>query len=186
MKRSALHSEHSHAGATFGDYSGWELPAYFVSAQREAEQIRKSVGLADLSYLAKFDSRAKPEQASWRLGARHYLTLGEIRTPVTTGAIDVTSVYALLRLAGPRTREVLRKLSSLNVSDTALPNLACAQAGLAHIPGIFLREDIGAIPAFHLLITRDYAVSAWNAILHAGHEFGLSPSGLEAIHSLAN
>jgi glycine cleavage system aminomethyltransferase T len=186
MKRSALHSEHSNAGATFGEYSGWELPAYFVSAQREVEQIRKSVGLADLSYLAKFDLRAKSEQASWRLGAKHYLVLGEITTPITTGAIDVTSVYAVLRLAGPKSREVLRKLSSLNVSDTALPNLGCAQAGLAHVPGIFLREDIGAIPAFHLLITRDYAVSAWKAILHVGHEFGISASGLEAIHSLPN
>jgi glycine cleavage system aminomethyltransferase T len=186
MKRSALHSEHSNAGASFGEYSGWELPAYFVSAQREAEQIRKSVGLADLSYLRKFDLRAKPEQASWRLGAKHHLILGELTTPVTPEAIDVTGVYAVVRLAGPKSREVLRKLSSLNVNDASLPNLGCAQAGLAHIPGIFLREDIGAIPAFHLLIARDYAVSAWKAILHAGHEFGLSPSGLEAIHSLSN
>jgi glycine cleavage system aminomethyltransferase T len=49
-----------------------------------------------------------------------------------------------------------------------------------------LREDIGASPAFYLLITRDYAVSAWKAILHAGREFGLCPSGIEALRSLSN
>lgn len=184
MKRSALHSEHSSAGATFGEYAGWELPAYFVSPEHEAALIRKSVGLADLSHLSKFDLKSRPEQRSWCLSARHYLILGETSNPVE--AIDVTSVYAVLRLAGPDSREVLGKLTSLNVSDIALPNFGCAQAGLAHIPGIFLREDIGAIPTFHLLITRDYAVSAWKAILHAGHEFGLCPSGLEALHSLSN
>ena len=185
MKRSALYSEHSSARATFGEYSGWELPAYFVSPEEEAAQIRKSVGLADLSNLSKFDLRAKPEQRSWCLGARHYLILGGVSNPATAEAIDVTSVYAVLRLVGPNSREALGKLTSLSVSDTALPNFGCAQASLAHIPGIFLREDIGEIPAFHLLITRDYAVSAWKAIVHAGHEFGLCPSGLEALYSLS-
>jgi glycine cleavage system aminomethyltransferase T len=186
MKRSALHSEHSNAGATFGEYSGWELPAYFVRPDQEAAKIRKSVGVADLSYLSKFDLRTKPERLSWCLSATHYLILGQASSPVLAEAIDVTSVYAALRLAGPNSREVLRKLSSLNVSDTVLPNFGCAQASLAHIPGIFLREDIGAIPAFHLLITRDYAVSAWKAILHAGREFGLCSSGIEALRSLSN
>jgi glycine cleavage system aminomethyltransferase T len=186
MKRSALHSEHSSAGATFGEYSGWELPAYFVDPDQEAAQICKSVGVADISYLSKFDLRNKPEQQSWCLSATHYLILSETSSAVPAEAIDVSSVYAVLRLAGPNSREVLRKLSSLNVSDTVLPNFGCAQASLAHIPGIFLREDIGTIPAFHLLITRDYAESAWKAILHAGHEFRLCPSGVEALHSLSN
>jgi heterotetrameric sarcosine oxidase gamma subunit len=184
MKRSALHSEHSNAGATFGEYSGWELPAYFVSPEQEAVQIRKSVGLSDVSYLSKFDLKSKPEQKSWCLAARHYLVLGKTSNPGPPEGIDVSSVYAAFRLVGPNSREVLTKLSSLNVSATALPNFGCAQASLAHIPGIFLREDIGAILAFHLLITREYAESAWKAILHAGHEFHLCPSGMEALHSL--
>jgi glycine cleavage system aminomethyltransferase T len=184
MKRSALHSAHSNAGATFGEYSGWELPAYFVSPEQEAAQIHKSVGLSDLSYLSKFDLRSKPEQKSWRLAATHYLVLDEGSNPSPLESIDVSSVYAAFRLVGPNSREVLTKLSSLNVSATALPNFGCAQASLAHIPGIFLREDIGATLAFYLLITREYAESAWKAILQAGHEFGLCPCGLKALHSL--
>ncbi len=184
MKLSALHSVHSNSGATFGEYSGWELPAYFVSPEQEAAQIRRSVGLADLSHLRKFDLRSKPEQKSWRLAPKHFLVLDETSNSIPPDSIDVSSVYAALRLVGPNSREVLTKLSSLNVSSPALPNLGCAQASLAHVPGIFLREDIGAVLAFYLLITREYAESVWKAILHAGHEFGLCPSGLEALHSL--
>ena len=184
MKRSALYSLHLRAGATFAEYSGWELPAFFVSAEQEAAQIRKSVGLTDVSHSLKFDLRSKPEQPSWLLGANHYLAVGESSGIPSAERIDVTSVYAALRLAGPRTGDVLSKLTSLNLADASLRNLSCAQASLAHVPGIFLREDIGSIPAFHLLVTRDYAESVWEAILHAGHEFHICPSGLDALQSL--
>ena len=184
MKRSALHSVHRNAGATFGEYSGWELPAYFVSPEQEAARVRASVGLSDLSYISKFDLRSKPEQRSWCLAPKHYLVLNEGPNPSPVESIDVSSVYAAFRLVGPNSREVLTKLSSLNVGAAALPNFGCAQAGLAHIPGIFLREDIGTTLAFYLLITREYAESAWKAILHAGHEFGLCPCGLEGLRSL--
>ena len=186
MKRTALHSLHRRAGATFAEYSGWELPAFFVSPELEAAQIRRSAGLVDISHTAKFDLRSRSGHEAWRLGAKHYLIVGESLLVSPTGAIDVTSVYAALHLAGPESRHVLGKLTSLNLNEKALPNLNCAQASLAHVPGIFLRQDIGSIPAFYLLVTRDYAESIWEAILDAGHEFHLWPSGLEAFRSLQN
>jgi glycine cleavage system aminomethyltransferase T len=172
MKRSALYSLHLRAGATFAEYSGWELPAFFASREQEAARIRKTVGLTDVSHSLKIDSRSKPEQPSWRLGANHYLAVGESTGTPPAEGIDV------------RTGDVLNKLTSLNLADASLPNLSCAQASLAHVPGIFLREDIGPIPGFHLLVTRDCAESVWEAILHAGHEFHICPSGLDALRLL--
>jgi glycine cleavage system aminomethyltransferase T len=184
MKRSALYSLHRRAGATFGKYSGWALPAFFVSPEQEAAQMRKSAGLTDISHSAKFDAQSHYGHESWRLGAKHFLIVGEPLLVPPARAIDVTSVYATLRLFGPKSRLVLGKLTSLNLNEKALPNLTCAQASLAHVPGIFFREDIDSIPAFHLLITRDYAESIWEAILEAGHQFHLCPSGLEAFRCL--
>jgi glycine cleavage system aminomethyltransferase T len=184
MKRSALYPIHRRAGATFADYFGWELPAFYVSSEQEARQIREGVGLADISYMSKFDGTKEPEGPSWRLGANHYFNFTIPSANSGATGIDVTSVYAALHLVGPRAREVLGKLTSLNLSDAALPDKRCAQASLAHVPAIFLREDIGPLPAFYLLITRDYAESGWEAILHAGHEFNLCPSGLESLRAL--
>ena len=62
-----------------------------------------------------------------------------------------TSVFAQFLLAGPRSRDVLRKLTSLNVSASALPDLACGQASLAHVRAIILRQDLGNEPAFALV-----------------------------------
>ena len=182
MKRSALFYLHRRAGARFIEHQGWELPASFLPP--EQEQVRESVGLADLSHLLKFDLKKQPQQQGWRLGTDHYLMLGESPLDPPLGAIDVSSVYTSFRLVGPRSRDVLNKLTSLNVSDAKLPNLSCAQASVAHAHAMILREDMGAIPAFHLLVSRDYGESVWESIVHAGHEFHLCPFGLQALQAL--
>jgi glycine cleavage system aminomethyltransferase T len=137
----------------------------------------------------------------WNLGQEHYLVtclpdmeqnvLAQVRafpapqdlllTPPVY-ATDVTSVYAQFLLAGPQSRNVLRKLTSLNAA--ALANLAGGQASVAHVPGMILRDDIADIPAFHLLVSREYGESVWDAILHAGHEFHIAPCGLKALEFL--
>ena len=185
MKRSALFHLHQRAGAKFVNHCGWLLTGCFTSREQEAAQLRASAGLADLSHYLKFDLRIRPQQHHWSLGGNHYLVMGE--TPVNSppGAIDVTGVYANLRLAGTKSREILRKLTSLNVGEAALPNLQCAQASVAHVHTMVLREDLGTMPAFHLLITREYAESVWESIVHAGHEFHLCPCGLEALQMLS-
>jgi glycine cleavage system aminomethyltransferase T len=182
MKRPSLYYSHQKAGARFADCQGWEMPASFTSPATEVMQVRQHAGVADLSYRAKFDTRIEPSQPFWKLGKDHYLIVGEPPVAAPAAATEVTSVFAELLLTGPDSFGVLAKLTSLNVSKLA--NLACAQASVAHVHTIVLREDIGAFPAFHLLMSREYAEAAWEAILHAGHEFHLQPFGLEALQQL--
>ena len=93
---------------------------------------------------------------------------------------EVTSVYAQLLLAGPRSRDVLNKLTSLNLSSNLRDDLTCAQTNVAHVHAIILRKDLAALPAFHLLVGREYGESVWESVLHAGNEFEITPFGLEA------
>jgi glycine cleavage system aminomethyltransferase T len=138
--------------------------------------------LADVSYRAKFESKTRPERQWWRLSSSLYLTIGEPPLDLPVEATDVTSVYANLFLAGPHSKDVLAKLTSLNCES--LPNQSCGQASLAHAHAIVLREDLGLLPAFHILISREYAESVWESIMHAGHEFHLQPFGLETLQLL--
>jgi len=184
MKRSALYHHHQHARAQFADYHGWQLPATFSSADAEASQAAQSAGLADLSYRAKFQTCSQPANNWWRLTDTRYLVTGEPGIEVPPDAIDLTSVYTNLLLAGPRSRDVLGKLTSLNTSPERLPNHSCVEANVGHVHTIVLREDLPRIPAYHLLVTRDYAESFWEAVMHAGHEFELEPLGLEALERM--
>jgi glycine cleavage system T protein len=49
-KRSTLHAIERTAGAVFGEWFGWELPARFADPTVEHRTVRNSVGLIDLSY----------------------------------------------------------------------------------------------------------------------------------------
>jgi glycine cleavage system aminomethyltransferase T len=97
---------------------------------------------------------------------------------------DVTSVFAQFLLAGPAARDVLCKLTSLNVSESALPDAGCGQASLAHVRAIILRRDLGPLPAFHLLVSREYGESVWDSVLHAGQDFRITQFGLNALQIL--
>jgi glycine cleavage system aminomethyltransferase T len=186
MKLSALFYWHQQQDATFTQHQGWELPAYYSLPEQESVAVSKNAGLVDVSYLRKFDLQHEPHQRSWRLGAKHYLVIEDSPSEPLPRAIDVTSVYSCFRLVGPRSRDILSKLTSLNVSDVALANLSCGQASLAHVHTIVMREDIKSIPAFHLLVSREYGESVWESIIDAGDEFHLCPFGLSTLWSLYN
>ena len=191
------------------EHHGWQVPARFASPEREATQVREGAGLADLSWMERFELKGYGPKApptfvpgvrSWILAPRHLLltcdplardrvieTLRSLRAAASDVAFptpvywtDMTSIYAQLLLAGPHSRGILCKLTSLNLSETALPNVSCVQTSLAHTHAIILRDDLGSLPAFHLLVSREYAKSVWEALLHAGLEFHLAPFGLEA------
>lgn len=187
VRQSPLFHKHEQAGASLVDHHGWRVPSYFTFAQKEAEQLAKSVAVSDVSWMVKLDVKGvktPPEiinGVAWRLGPQHFLVTCYPKAPPldVPYVTDVTSVYAQLLLAGPRSRDVLRKLTSLNV--TTLANRNGGQASVAHVHGTVLREDIGRIPAFHILVSREYGESAWDAILHAGHEFHIAPFGLKAL-----
>ena len=91
---------------------------------------------------------------------------------------DVTSVYAQLVLTGDPSRDVLSRLTSLNLAQ--LGDGACAQATIARCHCTYVRLDIGRMPAYRLLVTRDTAEFVWEALLMAGRGVGLLPVGVQA------
>ena len=105
-----------------------------------------------------------------------------IETAPCLHVVDVTSAYAGLLLAGPHSREVLRRLAAPDVSDSALANRQCISAKVAGLHTRLLREDLHGVLAYTLLVGTEYAEYAWDTILHAGRQFGIMPVGSQAVH----
>jgi glycine cleavage system aminomethyltransferase T len=191
------------------EHHGWDVASSFTTPDEEAARTRESAGLADVSWTSKFDLQGHglksppalgPEAFLWVLGRLHSLLTCEppsgdaVRErlqqtqkigadqslPPSIYVTEVTSVYAQLLLAGPRSGEVLNKLTSLNLSGSLGGDLSCAQANVAHVHTLVLRQDLKGIPAYHLLVGREYGESVWESVLHAGHEFHITPFGLQA------
>ncbi len=188
--QSALHSRHLEAGAHLKIVSGWQMPAWYDHAPpRELEAVRQGVGVSDASYLTKLDLRgpagelpAVPPVRVWVLTPNHALMTSpeNIAFVPSASLTDVTSLYGALLLAGPRSRDVLHKLTTLNLRDEVFRNGAARQARLAHVNATILRVDNEHVPGYLLLHTRDVLEHVWHALLHAGKAFDARPFGVTA------
>ncbi len=175
-RQSALHRCHLQAQGQLKTFSGWQLPAWYTDPSRELEEVRASVGISDASYLSKLDLRGPagefpPPARLWKLTPAHALVISPlpIGLAASLSVTDVTSLYSAILLAGPNSRDVLQKLTTLDVRDSAMPEGAARQTRLAHVNATILRSE-----GFLILNTRDVAEHVWEALLHAGaRPFGM-------------
>jgi heterotetrameric sarcosine oxidase gamma subunit len=189
QRQSALHRCHLEAQAQLQTFFGWQLPAWYARPSGELEAVRASVGVSDVSYLFKLDLRgeagalqvAAPARL-WQLTPAHALITSPLPIGFAASAsvTNVTSVFSAILLAGPKSREVLQKLTTLNVREEAMAEGAGRQTRLAHVNATILRSDCAGLPGFLILNTRDVAEYVWEALLHAGVEFGARPFGIVA------
>lgn len=205
-KVSAVHRSHLALGARWVEEGEWRLPESFAAPEIEARQVKEAVGLQDVSESGKLDLKGRevewlvaglgPERLSvLRLTPEHLLLLtpAGLQTEIAealfralSGAqrcahvTDVTGALSAFAVVGPKARELLARLTSLDLRPHVFPDGACAQGGLANVHSIVLREDWGSLPAYRLLLQRELAEYAWGAIREAGASFGLIPFGLAA------
>ncbi len=93
--------------------------------------------------------------------------------------LDVTSSYAGINVAGPKSSDLLGKVTDLNLHPDATPNLTCLQGQFAEVHGIVVRWDRGE-PGYNLYVAREYGVYVWEVLWEAGEEYGLVAVGVEA------
>jgi sarcosine oxidase subunit alpha len=97
---------------------------------------------------------------------------------------DLSQGLAEMRLIGPRAREVLSKVSALDFSDAAFPNLNARQTSLAKTRQLIIRRDFGPLLAFTFAGAQSLGEYVWEAVLEAGREYGITPMGVAAMREL--
>jgi len=94
--------------------------------------------------------------------------------------LNRTSALAAMNLAGPRSRDVLQKLTDLDLSSTAFPYLALREGEVANVPCRLLRLGFVGELGYEIHCPSAYAWHLWTAVIAAGESFGLKPFGVEA------
>ena len=93
---------------------------------------------------------------------------------------NVTGSYAAMNLAGPRSREILGKLTSADLSSQALPYLATSELEIAGVGAIALRIGFVGELGYEIHVPSQYGLHVWEAVLDAGREFEIRPFGVDA------
>jgi sarcosine oxidase subunit alpha len=96
------------------------------------------------------------------------------------GIVNVTGAFAAVNLAGPRSRAVLRRLTSLDLSHDAFPFLGARQCDVAGVAARVLRVGFVGEAGYELHVAAEHAVHLWDALMEAGRTERIQPFGVEA------
>jgi heterotetrameric sarcosine oxidase gamma subunit len=124
-----------------------------------------------------------PDQFMALTGATEPGALDRLRGDLGAGAsvTEQSDGRCLLRVSGPRARETLAKLSSVDLHDSMFPVGAAAATSIDHTSVILWREDDAAgAPSYGLLTFASFAASIWHGLLEASAEFGAEVGTFDA------
>lgn len=206
--RSALEPRLRAAGARFEIRDGWSVATGFGSPEAELAACRERVGVADRSTLGKLEIHAAPEvmailigadarpgTARWAAEAWWCPVTAERALALTVPArtrrlrerleqaeaarvAEVTTALGALAVVGPRARDVLARLTAIDLRPQSLPEAGLRPGSVARTPAMVLRE---AGDRFLLLFGAAYAEYMWTVVIDAAEPLGGSAVGADAL-----
>jgi sarcosine oxidase subunit alpha len=96
------------------------------------------------------------------------------------GIVNATGAFAALNLAGPQSRAVLARLTSVDLSHAAFPYLGLRETEVAGAPVRLMRVGFVGETGYEIHVPAEYALHVWDAIVEAGRPEGIRPFGVEA------
>ncbi len=105
----------------------------------------------------------------------------ELRVYMTS----VTDQWATVSINGPYSRKLLAKIcTGIDLSNDAFPFMSVRHGEVAGIPARVFRVSFAGELSFEVNVDANYGRRAWEAVMEAGEEFGITPYGTEAMHVL--
>ena len=94
--------------------------------------------------------------------------------------VDLTETHAAFNLAGPRSRELLQKLTDRDLSNEKLPYMRIRSANITGVPCRVLRLGFTGELSYEIHCPAGFGLYLWEQLMAAGKEFGILPFGIEA------
>jgi 4-methylaminobutanoate oxidase (formaldehyde-forming) len=97
---------------------------------------------------------------------------------------DMTSAYSLLNIQGPKSRQLLSKLTSADMSNEIFPYLTLQEIDVGYASVNALRITYLGELGWELYIPSEFSLHVYDLLLEAGAEVGLKHAGLHALETL--
>jgi 4-methylaminobutanoate oxidase (formaldehyde-forming) len=109
---------------------------------------------------------------------RHFQPAANLRVT------DISSTYSVLSLQGPKSRQVLSRLTSVDMSNAAFPYLRMQEIDIGFAPVMAFRVSYVGELGWELYIPTEFSDHVFGALVEAGEDLGLRFAGLQALDSL--
>jgi heterotetrameric sarcosine oxidase gamma subunit len=93
-------------------------------------------------------------------------------TPGPVVVVDVTHGRALLRVSGPETMALLRRVTAVDLDDRLAPNGSALRTSLARVVTDLIRDDLEGLPSYLVHCERSSGRYLQQSLLAAGSDLG--------------
>jgi glycine cleavage system aminomethyltransferase T/glycine/D-amino acid oxidase-like deaminating enzyme len=139
---------------------------------------------ADLT-VTRLDEEKFQVVTSWSIHT-HVLTWLKRHIPpeAQVAVTDMTSAYTLINIQGPKSRQLLSKVTSADMSNQAFPFSTLKEIDLGYALVNALRITYLGELGWELYVPTEFSLHVYDHLLEAGSEFNLKHAGLQALDTL--
>jgi heterotetrameric sarcosine oxidase gamma subunit len=179
----------------------------YLLVGRDAEEVLQWLCTADVAvepgrtvYTGMLNARGTYESdvTLTRVSATEYLIVSSAATTVRdqdhirrhirpdqhATLVDVTSSYAVLGVMGPRSRDLLTRLSRADLSEEAFPFGTSREIDLGYSTVRATRITYVGELGWELYVPTEFAVGVYEELMTAGAELGVADGGYYAIEAM--
>ncbi|PWC56187.1 sarcosine oxidase subunit alpha family protein [Azospirillum sp. TSO22-1] len=96
----------------------------------------------------------------------------------------VTEQWANATLVGPLARDLLRRVTDIDLDPARFPFMSMRQGTVAGLPARVFRIAYSGDLSFEINVPARHGLALWESLIRAGEAFGLTPYGTETMHLL--
>jgi len=97
---------------------------------------------------------------------------------------DMTSAYTLMNIQGPKSRDLVSRLTSADVSKEAFPYMTAQNIDIGYAMVQVMRVTFEGELGFELYVPFEFSPHVYEAVVEAGQDLGLMHAGFQALNSL--
>ncbi|MBC8241448.1 MAG: sarcosine oxidase subunit alpha, partial [Alphaproteobacteria bacterium] len=98
--------------------------------------------------------------------------------------VSVTEEWCGMAVAGPKSRELLSRVTDIDMSDEAFPFMGVMEGNICGVPGRIYRISFSGELAYEVGAPADWGRHVWEGLMEAGKELNVAPYGTEAMSIL--
>jgi len=97
---------------------------------------------------------------------------------------DVTSAYAMISVQGPKSRQLLSRLSDADLSNEAFPYMTMQEIDIGYAKVLAFRVTYLGELGYELYIPTEFTPAVYDLLWESGQDLGVKNAGLQALNSL--
>jgi sarcosine dehydrogenase len=97
---------------------------------------------------------------------------------------EMTSAYAVINVVGPKSRKLLQKLTTADISNAGFAFGTCKKISVGYAPVLAYRVTYVGELGYELYIPAEFAVHVYASLWEAGQDLGIKNAGYRTIASL--